>query len=245
MKRLIISLFAVMTLLLVQCGKDEGICVGKTGKTITQMRTTLPYNSVEVYDNINLILTHDTSLTAIYVEAGENLIDGITTKIDSGKLVLRNHNSCNWLRSFEVPVNVYLTYTKLDSIIFQAAGNITCTNEWTNDTIYLDVVEGGGQINLNLNVFKSFITVRYGTVAINITGFSQVTYISSQGYGPLHAEDLYSKFTYVYTFSPNDVFVKATVELGVEIRNIGNVYYTGNPGNIYTNISGKGKLIEF
>jgi hypothetical protein len=245
LKKLIILLLPAMALLFARCGQDEGICIGSTGKTVIQDRTPLPYHSIEVYDNINLILTQDSSINSIRVEAGENLIDGITTTIDSGRLVLRNTNSCNWLRRFEIPVNVYLTFTKLDTLIFRAAGNITCTNAWENDSIYFDVIEGGGQIDLKLDVFKSFLYVRYGTVTVNVTGFSQVTYISSMGYGPLHAENLNSKFTYVSTFSPNDVFVNAIVELSVEIGNIGNVYYRGDPVEISTNISGEGKLIKF
>jgi hypothetical protein len=244
MKKLDVILLLLMSSFLMECSNDEGICVGTTGKIITQDRLALDYHYVEVYDNINLILTQDTSVIAIKVEAGENLIDGITTEIDNGRLVLKNLNSCSWLRSFEVPVNVYLTFTHLDSLIFRAAANISCTNEWTNDTVFVDVIEGGGNIDLNLKAFKSKLNVRYGTVAVNVIGFSQVTFISSQGFGPIHAEDLDSKFTYVYTFSPNDVFVTATVQLGVQIVNIGNVYYRGNPPDISTVISGGGKLIE-
>jgi len=245
MRLLTISIFAVLALLLARCGNDEGICIGTTGKTIIQQRQSAPFHYIEVYDNINLILTQDSTSDGIKVEAGENLADGITTDVEKGRLVIRNQNSCNWFRSFEVPINVYLTFSKLDSIIFRAAGNISSTNTWKNEIIYLDVVEGSGKITLDINVFKSFINVRYGTVTLDIGGFSQVTYISSQGYGPVHAEDVFSKFTYVYTFSPNDVFVHAQSELGVEIKNIGNVYYKGDPGNIYTIISGEGKLIEF
>jgi hypothetical protein len=244
MRKLTILIFSVIAIFMTRCAKDEGICAGRTGKIITQERIALPYHSVEVYDNINLILTQDTSLTGITVEAGENLADGITTEIDSGRLVLRNMNTCNWLRSFEVPVNVYLKFTSLDTLITSAAGNISCTNAWTNDSVYFNVIEGGGQIDLKLDVFKSYLFVRYGTFSVNVSGFSQVTFISSQGYGPFHAEELSSKFTYVYTFSPNDVFVNASVSLGVEIANIGNVYYRGDPQEVNTVITGEGKLIK-
>jgi len=244
MNRLIITFLSVLAMFLTQCGKDEGVCISSTGKTITQNRIALPYNYVEVHDNINLFLTQDTSITGIVVEAGENLIDGITTKIDSGRLVLRNRNSCNWLRSFEVPVNVYLTFTQMDTLITYAAGNITCTNDWTNDSIYFEMIEGGGQINLKLQAFKSYIFIQYGTASVNVTGFSQVTFLISHAYGPLHAENLNSKFNYVSSFSPNDLFVNATVELAAEIGNIGDIYYCGDPPVIYTNIFGGGKLIK-
>jgi hypothetical protein len=232
-------------LLLSTCSKDEGVCISSTGKVITQDRSGQYYRTVEVYDNINLILTQDSVYNKIMVEAGENLINGITTKIDSGKLVLRNTNSCNWLRSFEVPVNVYLTFTKLDTIIFRAAGNITCTNNWTNESVSLDIIEGSGNIDLNINAFKSYVIVRYGTTTINLNGYSQVTTLISYSFGPLHAEDLTSKFTYISSYSSNDLFVYSSVDLEVEIGNIGNVYYTGNPATISTNIHGSGKLIAF
>ena len=244
MKRLITILITVMALSLAQCGKDDGTCISSTGKTITQDRSGLTYHYVEVYDNINLILTQDSVNTGIKVEAGENLIDGITTEIDNGRLVLKNANSCNWLRRFDIPVNVYLNFTRLDTLIFRAAGNITCTNEWTNDSVLFNIIEGAGQANLKLNVFKSFLYIQYGTVTVYVTGFSQVTYISSRGYGPLHAENLNSKFTYASTFSPNDIFVNASVHLEVEIGNIGNAYYCGDPAEVSTNIYGGGRLIK-
>lgn len=245
MKKLSIILFLLIVILLSRCNDDEGVCISSTGKTTIQDRSGLSYHYVEVYDNINLILTQDSTNTGIKVEAGENLIDGITTVIDSGRLVLRNTNSCNWLRSFEVPVNVYLNFTKLDTLVFSAAGNITCTNEWTNDSVFFNVLEGGGKADLKLKVFKSFLYVMYGTVSLNVTGLSQVTFISSHGFGPIHAENLLSKFTYTNTSSPNDVYLNASVELSAKITNIGNVYYCGDPPVVTTDISGGGRLIEF
>lgn len=244
-RTLLFPALAILVLLLTTCSKDEGVCISSTGKVISQERPAPSFRSVEVFDNINLFLTQDPYLSKITVEAGENLIDGITTEIDSGKLVVRNENSCNWLRSFDVPVNVYLTFPLLDTITFQAAGNITCTNDWKNESVFLDIIEGAGKIDLKLDVYRSFFIVKYGTTAINLSGISEITTIISYGFGPFHAEDLVSKFTYVSSYSSNDVFVYSSIDLAVEIGNIGNVYYTGNPASIATTIYGDGRLIEF
>jgi hypothetical protein len=241
---LITSVLFVSILILAGCGKDDGVCVSSTGKTITQDRGSEPFTTLSVYDNINLILTQDPSVNRVVVEAGENLIDGITSRIDSGKLVLRNENSCNWLRSFKVPVNVYLTFTKLDTLSFQAAGNITCTNDWTNNSVYVEVIEGSGQLDLKLQTYRSFFFVPGGTTLITATGTSDVTTIISSSFGPVHAENLVSKFTYISTYSPNDVFVSSSIDLQVEIGNIGNVYYRGDPANIQTELLSEGKLIR-
>jgi hypothetical protein len=243
--KLFIAVLPLLSILLTGCEKDEGACVSSTGKVIIQERPAQYFQTVEVYDNINLILTQDIAASRIMVEAGKNLMEGIITEIDSGRLVIRNNNRCNWLRSFEIPINVYLTFPDLDTIIFRAAGNITCSNAWTNESVCLDVIEGAGNIDLKLQVYRSFILVRYGTTSINLEGFSQVSTLISHGFGPLHAENLISKFTYVSTRSPNDLFVYSSVEMAVEIGNIGNVYYRGDPAVITTNIYGEGKLIEF
>lgn len=245
MKKLILPIFLISMVILAGCVKDEGVCVSSTGDLIFQDRQTIPYNTILVYDNINLFLTQDTTKNSIRVEAGENLINGITTEIDSGKLVIRNENSCNWLRSFEVPVNVYLTFTQLDTITFRAAGNITCLNEWTNHSISLDVIEGAGQLDFKVKAYRTYFLVRYGTTSITVTGNSQVSTLISYGFGPLHAEDLISKFTYVASYSSNDMFVYSSIELAVKIGNIGNVYYRGDPTTITTDIYDDGKLIKF
>jgi hypothetical protein len=244
MKKLLLPLFLIALFILEGCNKDDGVCVSTTGKVITQDRGSQPFHTVLVYDNINLFLTQDTAMNRIMVEAGENLIDGITAVIDSGNLVLRNENSCNWLRSFEVPVNVYLTFTQLDTLIFRAAGNITCTNNWTNHSLCLDVIEGSGKIDLKVKAYDTFVIVRYGTTNITVTGNTEVATLISYSFGPLHAEDLISKFTYVSCYSSNDMWVTSSIDLAVEIGNIGNVYYRGDPATISTNYLSSGRLIK-
>ena len=242
MRKEISFILLIIIIFMTGCTEDDGVCVSSTGEITVKEWNTAPFQSVEVYDNINLILTQDSVENGISIEAGENLIEGITTELDSGKLVIKNQNRCDWLRSFKVPVNVYLTFTDLDTIIFRAAGNITCTNNWTNFAIHVDVIEGAGNIDLKLNTYRSYILVRYGTVSVNLTGVSDVTTLISYGFGPLHAENLISEFTYVSCYSPNDMFVYSSIELAVEIGNIGNVYYRGNPTNITTNYLSEGRL---
>ena len=176
--------------------------------------------------------------------AGENLLDGIKTAVSSGHLVIRNENHCDWLRSFEVPVNVYIIFTRLDTIVTSAAGNLTFTNAWRNDSIQFNVEEGAGKIDLKLDVFKSWVYIQYGVTDVVMSGRSQVSFFSNNGYGPVNALDLVTNYTYMSTQSPNDCFVYVEGELGVTINNIGNVYYKGSPGKIDQQLNSSGKLIH-
>lgn len=226
------------------CSDDSGRdCFKSTGEVRTESRYFSPFHLIDLNDNIHLVLTQDTLVNSVEVEAGENLLDGIVTEVTNGQLVIRNENSCNWTRSFDVPITVYIRFATLDTIIFRAAGDLTFLTPWKADSIQVDVWEGAGLIYLKLDVFKSRVYVHYGVPNVVITGSSQVSFISSKGYGPVNALGLQTNYTFMSTQSPNDCYVRATTELGVTIENIGNVYYGGSPGHIDLVRNGSGSLI--
>lgn len=234
----------VFTALLFSCAEDGSFdCFTSTGDIKKESRATAPFHFIELHDDINLYLTQDSAGNSIEVEAGENLLEGITTTVEKGHLAIRNENTCDWVRSFEVPVNVYITFSDLDSIIFRAAGDLMFTNTWKRDSIQFDVWEGAGDIDLKLDVFKSKIYVHYGVATLHVSGTSQVSYISNKGYGPINAYDLWTNYSYLGTFSPNDCFVFVHGEIGATINNIGNVYYKGNPQTVTQELTSSGRLI--
>jgi hypothetical protein len=90
-------------------GSDSG-CFNSTGDITRENRNIESFNSILLHDNVNLIL-EKTSSNSIVVEAGSNLISGIITEVnDVGVLEIGNDNNCNWIRSFDSPINVYLNY---------------------------------------------------------------------------------------------------------------------------------------
>jgi hypothetical protein len=245
-KSAIIPSIIIVPLLFLSCQKEPDVadCFKSTGKITRENRVVSGFNKIELHDNVNLFLTQDSTKTEIIVEAGENLIKKIKTDVDNRNLVIRNSNTCNWVRDFEKPINVYVTTNRIDSIVYRSAGDLTWTNAWTNDSVQFDVWEGSGKINLLLNTMKSRMYIHYGTVELFASGTSQVTFLSSKGFGPVNLLDLRSTYFYMSTHSPNDCYVYVTYELGVEINNIGNVYYAGHPWFISSNVTSKGRLIK-
>jgi hypothetical protein len=240
-----IVFISALVYLVLGCSKDNTFdCFKSTGEIMLESREVPFYHTIEVHDNINLFLTQDSLVSSLEVEAGENLLPGIMTEVNDDILFISNDNRCNWVRPFDVPINVYITFTKLDSVDFHAAGDLTFNNPWKNDSIQFDVWEGAGVIDLKLDVSKSKVYVHYGVTSLNLSGESVVSYISNKGYGPVDALNLNTEFTFMSTSSPNDCFVMVHNELGVTINNIGNVYYKGNPGIINQSLSSSGKLIR-
>lgn len=236
--------WVLLGLIIVSCNDNEKDCFVSAGETTSEFRGEHTINFIEVYDDINLILTYDTVNSGIIVETGKNLLENIETKIEKNRLTLRNNSTCNWVRSFEVEFNVYVNIKNLDTLIYRGSGNISCTDTLFCDSLQLDIWEGAGTVNLNINSGKSWLYNHQGTVDLIFTGKSGITFISSKGYGPINCSGLESNIVYLYTISPNHCYINSRAIIDVTIDNIGNVYYTGNPYAIFTNYNSTGKLIK-
>jgi hypothetical protein len=220
-----------------------GDCFKNTGAITTESREAFPFTYIHMKNNVDVFLTQDQKYS-ISVRAGKNIISGIKTTISGNTLTIENNNSCNWIRSFESPIEVYLGIPKLDSILYQSSGNLTSLNRIIGDSIQLDVIEGGGSINLEIEMNRSRFNLHYGTVDLIVKGFSHISYLYSAGYGPADLRDLQTVFTYMGSYSTNNCYVRASLVLEVNIENVGDVYYYGNPSNLSLKGAGTGKLIK-
>jgi len=244
-KILILSGSALLFLaMLSACNKSGVNCVENTGTIIRQERQVTNFDSIDIRDYVNLILTQD-SVKKVTVEAGENIISGITTKVVNGELRIRNTNTCNWLRSYSKPVNVYVSTYGLRKIYYIASGNVTSTNTIRGDTLSVVVEEGCGSINLALDIYQGFFVLQKGTADFNLHGHCGISSIYSGDLGFFQCKNLQTGYTFITNSGSNDIYVNVAYELGVTINSIGNIYYTGNPAKVTAKINGTGRLIAF
>ena len=221
---------------------DPSDCFKSTGSDINEERSTKAFRKIILNDNVNLVLTQSTS-TSVSVTAGEKIISKIKTEFDNETLVISNHNSCNWVRSFKREITVYVNIDTLNSIEYHGSGDISSTNTITQDSLMLNIWEGAGSINLDIDVFRNYIYFHIGTADLYYSGFSHLNYISSMSFGPVDARNLESTFTYLSSSGSNNCYVKVSSELHAQISSIGNVYYSGNP-SISLNRTGTGELMK-
>jgi hypothetical protein len=247
MKRLpyhIILFLALGLIVSGACEKSGTNCFSSTGDIIRQERFLPSFDSIEMYDNVNVILTYD-SVDKLVVEAGEHIIDGITTEVENGNLVIRNMNLCNWTRDFSKPVNIYISLDYLWRVYYNSAGNLTTTNTLNLDSLEIDVWGGCGTIDLDLDLYTGYFAENLGTADFLLTGKCDICYIWSGEYGPFDCGDLSTRYCFVKTQSSNDCRVRVEKILGATITSIGNIYYTGNPDSVSYTITGQGKLIPY
>lgn len=237
--------FLVLLSILYSCEKSSLTdCFKNTGPVTTEEREVDDFNHILLRHNVNLHL-RQAEKNKITVKAGGKLIKKIKTTVnDDGQLEIRNNNSCNWVRSFDTPIDVFLDFVKLDSIEYRSTGDILAEETLFLDTLKIDVLEGSGMIELKVDAHVVFCGLTYGTADIVLTGKCEISYVYSAGFGRIDNRDLSSKFVFVNNKSSNDVYLQATIDLGATIENIGNIYYTGNPPTINLNKTGTGKLIK-
>jgi len=242
----ILYFFIIFTAFFFSCrNKNSCDCLKSTGDISTETRSIQGFNKIYIEDNIDLYISTDTFFS-LKVEAGKHLLSSIKTDVIDSCLHLKNENKCNWVRSFKNKINVYITCRTINDIEYdKASGNI-----YTMDTLYSDNFEvndfnGSGVINLLLVSKNSFFRIHTGPGDIMVKGRSENAYIYSAGNGLADLRDYSSDFVVVSSKSTNNSFVKANKELDVNIGYVGDIYYTGNPYSIKTNISGSGKLIKF
>ncbi len=238
-----ISVF-LLGLIVSSCGKDGGRCVSSTGRIILQDRLISAFDSIRVLDNVNVILKQD-SAKSVRVETGENIIGGIVTELSGRELVLRNTNTCNWLRSYSKPLNVYVSVKNLLKIHYESSGNISCTDTIRTGYLKIDMWGGCGTIDLKVNVGDGFFIQHMGTATLVLNGICNISSVYAGDYGLLQLSGLRTGYSFVTNSGSNDCYVSATHSLEATITSIGNIYYSGNPQEIKATITGTGKLLAY
>ena len=219
-------------------------CFKSTGKLTDELRSIENFSSILLKDNVNLILCKSEN-NSIRVTAGSNLISGIITEVDeNGLLEISNENECNWVRSYESPINVYLNYVDIDSIEYRSIGDIKTDGILLTDTLWLKVTEGAGHIEMKLNVARLYCALIYGTSDITLSGRCGLSYVFSASFGLIDMVDLESDNVYVNSRSSNNIYLSVENDLGAIIGNIGSIYYKGNPSTITLDKTGSGELIK-
>lgn len=228
----------------VGCEQSDVNCITSNGKTIRQERILEDFDSIDVRDYVNLFISQD-SVNKITVESGQNIISGITTEVVNRQLTVRNLNKCNWLRSYDVPVNVYISVKNLMKIYYYSSGNVSTLNTLKSYSLTVEVWGGCGTIDLDLDIYQGYFVIQMGTVDFNLHGRCAINTIFSGDYGPFQCKDLKTGYSYVTNKSSNDCYVNASQYLRAEIGSIGNIYYTGNPDSLDVYINGAGSVIPF
>lgn len=242
MKNLINKIVQVcIALICSACNQPEAPdCFKSTGNQQIQYRIVPDFNAIALEDNVHLWLTYSNE-HLVRVEAGKNLIDKIKMEVIDGMLIISNANTCNWVRSYNVPVNVYIASDQVTFIRHTGFGNVTFQNLWQCD--YLEYKHyGAGNLKMNIQT-KRLNFDHNGLGKAELAGNAEEAFFAVQNLGPLTAEGLKVSKCTINNGGKADAFIRCTQELTAKVTSVGSIYYYGNPLEVHKLTTGSGRIV--
>tara|TARA_B100001059_G_scaffold74338_1_gene71916 strand:- start:4022 stop:4756 length:735 start_codon:yes stop_codon:yes gene_type:complete len=236
----------IVLLMLSSCGgeqKDD--CITKLGKVVTEQRDVLPFDKLYVEDIIKVFLVQDSiNYGRIDLNGPSNLLNQIESTVTDNQLRLINTNTCNFIRSFNYDINVYVYVKELTEIHLESIAEVV-----SNDTIninFLNIFHPAlSDINLILSGDEVFIRSRNSASTI-LRGNLRVLKGSIEEISNLDAQYLVCEEVYIDTHSPLDCYINATKGMYLKILNSGNIFYINEPSDykILAEQTGSGQLLK-
>ena len=254
----IAALFILVSLCLASCNKLTN------GEPTTEKRSVGSFSAISMHNNVNVKLIQDAH-PRLELTCPKNLIEKVKTEVIDNTLYIKNENDLNWIRDFDYSIDLTVYYDSLRKIEYASIGDLQSLEstpimgmyEWEihRDTtgavidsswvryLYLNINEGCGDIDLNLDCDRLINNFPNGTSHVTLRGKVAYSDHVTLSYGPIHAEELKSNFVRVRSESTNDVYVWAETGLRVWLYSIGNVYYKGSPATNIETCESDGRLI--
>ncbi len=235
--------YMLLCIFLSSCNKENAWdCVKTAGETTTELRYLTDFDKIVIYDKIDVFLIAD-SVSYVEVKSGKNIIPKLTTEVENNELTIKNENRCNWVRSFDIPVEVYVHYVNIKQIDARGAGNIITRNTIITDRLLINAWESVSTIDIDIETDYLKAALHTGNADLNVSGKTKKVYFYVNPNGYLNALGLESDYLSITSNSPADSYVHADKSFIAVLNYVGSVFYTGSPTYLYIEENHSGKCL--
>jgi hypothetical protein len=240
MKNQLLLLLAAVLIIYSGCKKDDDnpSCVQGDGNIVQDTRTLDEYNAVTLNGAFNVTIAK-INASQIDLFGDENILNLIRTPVVNKSLTVGTEN--NVCYETQNTIEVTLSTPLLNSIVFNGAGMITGLN-LVQDNLSFQT-NGAAQITSAMTV-SNLTTVINGAGDANLQGSATIANFTITGAGNIFASTLDTDECTIVISGTGDVRVHVNNKLNVTISGTGSVYYTGDPDDIVTNITGTGSVVD-
>ncbi len=182
---------------------------------------------------------------SISISGAQDLAETVTFHIDDHILTLDNNNGLLWKHPKLEPPDITITFKTLKRVHAEETCHITCADTIRMDTFGLTL---GSKLNfadliLDCGLFYYWNTSPIGGL-INLSGHADIVRFYNGSLMAINASQLTAHDALVINGSKSDLHVNTDQRLYCSITGTGNVYLTGNPGDIQVGpITSTGRLI--
>lgn len=236
---------ALLSLVIVSCKRADDL-FKSYGKDVTVIRQVENFKRITAGEKFDVVLVQDSAQAGrIEMTAGENVIDGYTTKVSNGELFITNENRFNWVRKLKVRQKVVIYFKDLEAIQIHGSAKFTCI-----DTIYNNHkinINHGGLEDAELCIDGDYIFADCtNTGGVILKGKCFLISASIDDISFVDSRNLSADKCYLNSFSKDDSYVDAKSVLEIKSFGTGNIFYRTLPGAAVTiEAKGTGKVMKF
>jgi hypothetical protein len=189
-----------------------------SGNAASETRNLRGFSSIVLKGSADVDVTVAEEPGPVVVEAEDNIIPLIETRVQFGRLIISTRPNTNIAATR--PVRIGVTMKALDSIRLEGSGNIQASD--LNGTALEIDLPGSGNITVTGTVDKVKVTMR--------------------GSGQIICSGLRAKAATVNLPGSGNVTVYASESLDATLKGSGNIQYSGNPATVRRSITGSGNI---
>ena len=238
MKKNLLSLLLLFTLLLACNSENSGDCLQTAGPLQREVRLEAAFSRITVFENLNLVIRQGSEFR-VEVESGANLLNEITAEVIGDRLILRNENRCNLFRDYGIST-VYVTAPELREIRSGTGFLVSSDGTLNYDSLTLiserfnnpetDATDG----RFDLDFSGNRLTVSLNGIAyVQLAGSANLLTVNiAAGDARVEATDLEAQEVIVDHRGSNDVLVDPQQRISGLIRGYGDVIGVSRPPEV-------------
>ena len=224
-----IRIIIISSVLLIGCNKpNERSCWKGAGKMISETRELANKTVINIFDDADVILIQD-NLNYIEVDSYSNLASFIETKSIDTAIEIRNLNKCNFIRDKSIQNTITIHFSDIQTLNLYGTGKVNFIGEIIQNNLEINSYKSRSEFTLNISCHKLECVFMEGSINANISGSSDTTYLYQSKHSIVNASNLTNSYLHFSNRSTGDGYVGHTNMLAVELLDVGNIYYKGNP----------------
>ncbi|SDS16722.1 Putative auto-transporter adhesin, head GIN domain [Gillisia sp. Hel1_33_143] len=250
MKAIKIIFCIILTVTFLGCDKEDAPgCFKTAGSIITEEVAVSPFNEIIVYERVKLYIDQGEE-QRIVIESGENLINDVSVEVVDNRLSIRNENSCNLFRDYEI-TKVYVTVKDLTWLQNSSGSTIETTGVIKLEDLWLRSVNQERDLSIHTNGdFKLELDVQNLRITNdNVSNYflsgkaDKVNAFFAAGDGRMEAADLIVKDYQIFHRGTNKLIINPQQSIRAELRSSGDVISKNRPPVVKVDEYYTGRLI--
>lgn len=198
------------------------------GDIVTETRSLQNFHEVELNGKMICYLTQDTTAEeSINIQFGSNVLKGVISAVDQGKLTVTDRNKGRWLRNLDTQMVCTLNVHQISKLQINHNVKLICLDTISSPRLEIGMMSTEKQF-LKLNCGELFGGMKQtGTVVME--GKGVIFSWSCERDGRLDARNLVSDDVYIWNFTKHDVWVNPNKQFEAYTFNKGNIFYFVDP----------------